>query len=223
MTFVGAGHVTVVAFDGIIADTLPLRAQALADAIALECGSLGIIVDARALCPRLLPLLPGLTFSECIVVAVEQSPALLHETIRQDLTLHDIMALRAQRAWSAAVAHGVPLRDGVRDHLQTLVARGVRMVVRSDSQRREVEPLLRLAGLEDSMLLLRCADDLPRRSGVPSLQASYEAIDARLDRLRIPSARRNAVEVPGGAAARMLLESAGSRYFLQTDLLMQSL
>ena len=222
MNPVGVGHVIIMAFDGIIADTLPLRAQALADAIALECGSLGVSVDAQVLSPLLLPLLPGRTFGECMVVAVEQIPALLHDTVRLDLTLHDIMALRAQRAWSATVAHGVPLRDGVRDHLQTLVARGARIVVRSDSQRRDVEPLLRLAALEDSMLFLRCADDLPRRAGVTSLQASYEAIDARLDRLRIPSTQRDAVEVPGGAAARMLLESADPRYFLQSDLLVQS-
>jgi len=219
----GAGHVTVVAFDGIIADTVPRRAQILAEAIAQECAALDVTVHALALFPPLLPLLPGRTFNECMVVAVDQIPALHHERLRHDFTAHDIMAMRAQRDWAKAAAQGVPLRDGVLDQLHQLTARGVRIVVRSDSQRREVEPLLRLAALDDSMLLLRCADDLPRRAGVTSLQASYEAIEARLERLRISWVQRDAVEVPGGAAARMLLESAGPRYFLLADLLVKSL
>ncbi len=219
----GAGHVTVVAFDGIIADTVSRRAQILAEAIAQECAAVDVTVHAQALLPPLMPLLPGRTFTECMVVAVDQIPALQHERLRLDLTAHDIMAMRAQRDWAKAAAHGVPLRDGVLDHLRTLTARGVRLVVRSDSQRREVEPLLRLSGLDDSMLLLRCADDLPRRTNVTSVQASYDAIEARLERLRIPWVQRDAVEVPGGAAARMLLESAGFRYLLLADLLAKSL
>ena len=218
----GAGHVTVVAFDGIIADTVPRRAQILAEAIAQECAALDVTVHTQALLPPLLPLVPGRTFTECMVVAVDQIPALQHERLRHDVTAHDIMSMRAQRDWAKAAAHGVPLRDGVLDHLRTLTARGIRLVVRSDSQRREVEPLLGLAGLDDSMLLLRCADDLPRRTSVTSVQASYEAIEARLERLRIPWVQRDAVEVPGGAAARMLLESAGPRYVLLADLLVQS-
>lgn len=223
MSHVGAAHVTVVAFDGIIADTLPLRALALAEAIALECAALDVIVHAPALCRSLMPLLPGRTFNECLAVAVEQMPALQHERFRHDLTAHDIVAIRAQRDWAMAAAHGVPLRDGLLDHMHKLVARGVRIVVRSDSQRREVEPLLRLAGLDDSILFLRCADDLPRRTRVTSVQASYEAIEARLERMRIPWVQRDAVEVPGGTAACMLLESASPRYFLLTDPLTKAL
>jgi beta-phosphoglucomutase-like phosphatase (HAD superfamily) len=223
VSHVGAAHVTIVAFDGIIADTLPLRALALAEAIALECAALDVIVHAPALCRSLMPLLPGRTFNECLVVAVEQIPALQHERFRHDLTAHDIVAIRAQRDWAMAAAHGVPLRDGVLDHMHKLVARGVRIVVRSDSQRREVEPLLRLAGLDDSILFLRCADDLPRRTRVTSVQASYEAIEARLERMRIPWVQRDAVEVPGGTAACMLLESASPRYFLLTDPLTKAL
>ena len=219
MSHAGVGRVTVVAFDGIIADTLPPRARALAEAIAHEWAPLGIEVPAS----DLLPLLPGRTFLECVTVAVHQLPALQHAQVRNDMTGQELVAMRAQRDWANAAAHGVPLRDGVIHHVHTLVARGVRLVVRSDSQRREVEPLLRLAGLEDSMLFLRCADDLPRTAGGTALQASYAAIDARLERLRIPWAQRNAVEVPGGAAAQLLLDAAGPRYVLQHDLLAKSL
>lgn len=209
----GAGRVTIVAFDGIVANTLPLRATALADAIALECVTLGLSVHAHDLFPLLLPLLPGRTFNETMAVAVKVAglPALQHEQIRDDLTLHDLIALRAQRAWSAMVAHGVPLHDGVLSRLQAQVGRGLRIVLRSDSQRREVEPLLRLAGLEDSMLFLRCADDLPRLAGVSSLRASYEAIDARLDRHRLPHSQRIAVEVTAEKATFALGFAATSR------------
>ena len=207
----GAGRVTIVAFDGIVANTLPLRTTALADAIAFECVTLGLSVHAHDLFPLLLPLLPGRTFNETMAVAVAVLPALQHEQIRDDLTLHDLIAMRAQRAWSAMVAHGVPLHDGVLSRLQAHVGRGLRIVLRSDSQRREVEPLLRLAGLEDSMLFLRCADDLPRLAGVSSWRASYEAIDARLDRHRLPHAQRIAVEVNAEKATFALGFAATSR------------
>ncbi len=207
----GAGRVTIVAFDGIVANTLPLRTTALADAIAFECVTLGLSVHAHELFPLVLPLLPGRTFNETMAVAVAGLPALQHEQIRDDLTLHDLIAMRAQRAWSAMVAHGVPLHDGVLSRLQAHVGRGLRIVLRSDSQRREVEPLLRLAGLEDSMLFLRCADDLPRLAGVSSWRASYEAIDARLDRHRLPHAQRIAVEVNAEKATFALGFAATSR------------
>ncbi|MEN9591901.1 MAG: hypothetical protein RJA21_353, partial [Gemmatimonadota bacterium] len=116
MNHAGAAHVTIVAFDGIIADTVPLRAKALAEAIALECAALDVTVHAPALCSPLMPLLPGRTFNECMVAAVEQIPALQHERCRHDLIAHDIMAMRAQRDWAMAAAHGVPLRDGVLDY-----------------------------------------------------------------------------------------------------------
>ncbi|QJR36179.1 HAD family hydrolase [Gemmatimonas groenlandica] len=214
MTVAGVGRVTIVAFDGIIADTLPLRARALADAMVLECAATGVAIDADALRTTLLPLVPGRTFSESMASALASVPALQHDRIQHDVTLHDIIALRAQHAWAATVAHGVPLHDGVLARLQALVARGVRVVLRSDSQRREVEPLLRLAGLEDSMLFLRCADDVPRLTGAPSLQASYEAIAVRLERLRVPRGLCDAVEASGGTAALALGFSAASRTVL---------
>ncbi|WP_411278476.1 hypothetical protein [Gemmatimonas sp.] len=199
-----ANRVTIIAFDGIVADTIPLRATALAESIRWGCASLDIEVHAHDILPVLHAWLPGLTFNEAMSVAIEQLPALRHERIRNDVTLHDLIAMRAQRAWSAVAAHGVALRDGVLSRLETAVARGLRMVLRSDSQRREVEPVLRLAGLEDCMLFLRCADDLPRLAAVPTLQASYDAIDARLDRLRIPRTQRDAVEVSHEAATLAL-------------------
>ncbi len=197
---VEGGRVIIVAFDGIVADTLPRRATALADAITGEGAVAATDINAR----DLLTLLPGRTFAESMAAAIDVLPALQHDRLRHDVTGHDLIVLRAQRSWAAAVAHGVPLRDGVADRLQAAVARGVRIVLRSDSQRREVEPLLRLAGLEDVMLFLRCADDLPRLAGVTSLQSSYEAITARLERQRLPRTLRTAIEVDREATTMAL-------------------
>ncbi len=180
----------IVAFDGIVADSLPLRAQALAEAIRSECG-----LDEQTLAAHeLLPLMVGCSFSEAVGNAMVRCLSLQRSPCRTDITLHDIIAMRAQRRWASIAEYGVSLHDGVAVQLHREMSRGRRLVLRSDSQRREVEPVLRLANLEDSMLLVRCSDDLPRRVGVASLQASYEAIDARLDRLHIPRTQRCAVE-----------------------------
>ncbi len=214
----GANRVTIVAFDGIVADTIPRRATALAtalaDAITAEGASLQIDVRMHDILPPLRAWLPGRTFSEAVAVAMEQLPALQHDGIREDVTVRDLIALRAQRAWSEMASHGIPLRDGVQSWLQSALGRGLRMVLRSDSHRREVEPVLRLAGLEDSMLFLRCADDLPRVPRVSTLQASYEAIDVRLDRQRLPRTQRDVVEADDGAAAIALGFAATSRTML---------
>lgn len=190
----------IVAFDGIVANTLEYRAQALADAIRVECGEATTWPDAH----ELLPLIAGRSFGEALERAMTSSPRLQSSPHASDLTLHEIIAMRAQRNWAAMAQQGVPLRAGVAEQLQREQSRGCRIVVRSDSLRREVEPLLRLAGLEDSVHLLRCADDVPRLGGSGTLRASYAAIDARLNRLGIPSARRTAVEMDGGSAARSL-------------------
>jgi len=197
----------IVAFDGIVADTLPLRAQALAEAIRTECG-----LDAQSLAAdELLPLMAGASFSEAVGNAMVQCFSLQQSPCSTDITLHDIIALRAQRRWASIAGHGVSLREGVAVHLHREMSRGRRIVLRSDSQRREVEPLLQLANLEDSTLFLRCADDLPRLPAVSMLQASYEAIDARLDRLHIPRAQRSAVEADRGTAEFALRYAEHSR------------
>ena len=206
-----ASHVTIVAFDGIIADTLPPRALALADAAVVECAALGVSLHAHDLVEAVASLLPGRTFIEAVTVAVRQLPFLQHPRIQHDLTAHDLIAMRAQRAWAQAVAHGVALCDGVIDRVHHEVAHGRRMVVRSDSQRREVEPLLRLAGLEDIMMFVRCSDDVPHSPVGPTLRASYEAISARLERQGVRRVQRDAVEADNENATFALEFVATSR------------
>ena len=155
-------RVAILAFDGVVADTFPMRAYALAEAISAEC----VPVTAA----DVLPYLPGRSLREAAIEAMHRVPVLQPPRFRDDVTLHDLVALRAQRSWSAAAAQGVPLQPGVMAAVPLQLARGRRLVLRSDSQRREVELLLQLAGLEDSVLFVRCADDAPRVMGATSLE-----------------------------------------------------
>lgn len=208
---VGASRVRIIAFDGIIADSLPSRAAALADATVVECAALGVYLHPDDLLKAVALLLPGRTFNEAVQVAVEQLPALQDERLRHDVTAHDLIALRAQRSWAQTVRHGVPLCDGVIERMQREAARGQRIVVRSDSQRREVEPLLRLAELEDVVMFVRCSDDEPRTLGGPTLHGSYAAISARLDRQGLSFTQRDVIEATSENAAFALAYAVTSR------------
>lgn len=177
---------TVIAFDGLVADTLPRRAQALAGAITAH----GVAVTAS----ELMPLMPGRAFAESVAEAMQQLAALRQSPLVHDVTLHDVIVMQAQQQWSATAAHGVPLCEGIVPKLLRQVAGGMRVVLRSDSQRREVEPLLRLAQLEDSIAFARCSDDAPRVPGASTLVSSYHAISDRLHRQRIASHEWTAVE-----------------------------
>jgi beta-phosphoglucomutase-like phosphatase (HAD superfamily) len=168
----------IVAFDGVLADTLPLRAQTLADAAGAEFHPRA--VDAA------LAVLPGLTFAEAAM-------ALFPAEASSDPTLPELVALRAQRAYRHLAQHGVPFRAEVIRALQEASERGVRVVVRADSERADVEPLLAMAGLEHQTAFVRCSDDLPR-GPEPSLVRSWRAIDTRLDRMQQPVTARTAWE-----------------------------
>ena len=168
----------IVAFDGVLADTLPLRAHALADACAAEFN------------PR--------THDEALAVIagrtmLEASLALFPAEAASDPTLPELIALRAQRGFRHLVQHGVPLdADAVRG-IQEASAHGTRVVVRADSERRDVEPLLAMASLEHHVSLLRCSDDAPRGPGA-SVVRSWQAIEARLTTMHQPLAERTAWE-----------------------------
>ncbi|MFN9204572.1 MAG: hypothetical protein ACK6DP_16140 [Gemmatimonas sp.] len=166
----------ILAFDGVLADTLPLRAHALREACTAE--GLTPSVDA------ITDLLPGLTFAEAAGALAEGHP---------DPTIADLIALRAQRAYGALVAHGVPLNAASVRAMHDASARGTRLALRADSERRHVVPLLTLAGLEYLVGVLRCSDDLPR-GPQPSLVRSWTVLDKRLDRLAIDVPARTAWE-----------------------------
>lgn len=174
---------TIIAFDGALFDTPPVRRAALLEALQAE----GVTVNAA----QLDELLPGRTFGE---VAREL------DLLAHDPTLADLVMLRAQRLYAGIVAHGVSARREGVAALRDAQRAGHRIVVRADSDRRHVEALLSLSGLESEVGLVRCADD-PPRSNAPSLARSWQAIHERLTRLGIPVAERVAVEAHGRTLA----------------------
>lgn len=176
---------SVFAFDGVLASTLPLRAHALVDAAAAE--------QARLDTDAVLAVLPGRTL-------LEASLALFPEQAMSDPTLPELIALRAQRGFRALVQHGVPLDQRALQLLHDAATRGDKIVVRADSERRDVEPLLALAGLENSVSLLRCSDDAPRAPGA-SLLRSWEAIHARLANMGVSVREGTAFETDRETAA----------------------
>lgn len=176
---------SVFAFDGVLASTLPLRAHALVDAAAAEQAKLETEV--------VLAILPGRTL-------LEASLALFPELATCDPTLPELIALRAQRGFRALVQHGVPLDQRALQLFHDAAMRGDKIVVRADSERRDVEPLLALAGLESRVSLLRCSDDAPRAPGA-SLRRSWEAIHARLSSMRVSVTERTALETNAETAA----------------------
>ncbi|MBL0937480.1 MAG: hypothetical protein IBJ03_01215 [Gemmatimonadaceae bacterium] len=167
---------TIIAFDGALFDTLPARRAALQDALQAE--------GARVEDSALDLLLPGRTFGE-VVSALD---AFTHDPTSADLVL-----LRVQRLYAAIVAHGVRLMPDGMNVLRDAQRAGHRIILRADSDRRHVEALLTLSGLETGVNVVRCADD-PPRGPAPSLTRSWEVIHERLTRFAIPVVERFAYE-----------------------------
>lgn len=168
----------IIAFDGGLARNSALRVHALLDAAAAEAHPL----DAAAVAA----VLPGRTFLEAALT-------LCHELAATDPTVPELMALRAQRGYRALVQHGVSFHAELMAQVHTASAAGHRVIVRADSERRDVEPLIMLAGVEHMITLLRCSDDAPRGAGA-SLRRSWEAVHARLDNMGVGVTERTAFE-----------------------------
>lgn len=211
----------VLAFDGVVADTLAIRRDALMASANAEQWMLSPL--------RAATLLPGRTLQECLLLLVtEISDGLANEMasapandmvkhvpqvvvydLNVDYTLVDLVALRAERMVAERMRQGVIMREGAQAMILARQAAGTRLVLRSDGSRRDVEPALAQLGLELAFTFVRCADDLPRVAGASSLESSYVAIAHRLDQLRV-STERSAQEASAYAAdvARFHLGSA---------------
>lgn len=177
----------IIAFDGLVADTLPARALALSEAITAEWGPFGHEQAAA--------LLPGRSMPEAVDAALAAFP-----DVASDHTLRDLATMRAQRRCTGAFAQGMPFAPAAIAWLTAQRERGTRLILRTDSTRRDVEPLLQLGALDLLFAAVRCADDLPRVPMITTLESSYRAIDARLSAMT-PGAHRTAIEPsPEGVA-----------------------
>ena len=175
-------HALIVAFDGLVADTLDLRA----DAIAATLGAEGIAVTPD----RIRHALPGRALFETVEL-------LLGPT---DPTLADVVVLRAQQHISERMAQGVALTPNARVWIDVQQSAGARLVLRADSVRRDVERVLQLTDLEPAFTMVRCADDAPRIRGASTLDSAYGEITRRLDASRV-STGRTAFELGAYAVA----------------------
>lgn len=174
----GTMTAVVIAFDGVFANTLGFRAHALGTSAKRE----GIeLRDAE-----IRSAIPSHTFYECCRLL---APA-------ADETTCDIIALRAQQQYALRVSQGVDLVATAMSTLLSAQQSGARIVLRADSNRREVEIVLRQWDMEFAFNIVRCADDLPRTPNVSSVESSYHAISARLDALRVSGERRALENAP---------------------------
>ncbi len=161
---------TVVAFDGLIACTASARALAVSDAVTVEYST--------CTSEEALRYLPGLSLDEAVEAALRDrwtDPGL-----PLDATVRDLTVLRARRGYSAMVAQGLSLRDGVIGWTTAYASLHGRLILRAESARRDVERILAFSGLDDVVSFVRCADDLPRVPGAGTLASSWRAIETRL-------------------------------------------
>jgi beta-phosphoglucomutase-like phosphatase (HAD superfamily) len=196
--------VVIVAFDGVLAHTLDVRTDAIIEAasdrrlwadpppapshIAARDEGAAAVMD-RA---HVRELMPGRTLYEVLRLALPTA----------DETALDLLTMRAQQLVSARLVHGIEVSSDVRALVDRATAVGTRVVLRSDSVRRDVEAVLALTGLDVAFTFLRCADDPAANGrGESAIGASYEAIARRLDARGIGVADRVAWESGAFAAS----------------------
>jgi len=124
--------VLLVEFEGVVADTLAMRSDALAEALA---------VDGITLTDQLLRIARGQT--------TESAIARIREAVGapDDATALELCKLRAERAFAARAGKGISLAPGAKGALEKLGA-ATRLALVTRASRREVEFVLSLAGFD---------------------------------------------------------------------------
>lgn len=162
----------IVAFDGLLFDTIERRAIAIADALNAE--GLPATVDAA------LRALPSRSINEAVRMLMQRFAA---DRCDLDETTVDVATLRAERALASTAVRGATLNMKVADRIRH-AATTTRIVVRADSRRREVDELLRLTELDSVIAMTRCSDDAANvhrsEASDSTLRKSYGQIVTRL-------------------------------------------
>lgn len=177
----------VLAFDGLIADTISVRAAAIVETLARH----DLVVSIE----HVVSALPGRTVHEAMRAVVR--PPLVGAP---DETLLDVLTIQAQQRCAQRLLQGVAIGPALTDVVRHLQMRGTAVVVRSDSPRRDVEQTLALVGGVGEVRMLRCADDPGGERGATSLERSYSEILRRMA-TRGDAAQHAAMEVGEEAAA----------------------
>ena len=156
----------VVAFDGLLFDTLERRAHAVVDALRQEGLKTSVALVMQVLPSRSIDE----TVRAVIATQVGHSRVVAHNF---DETSLDLAVLRAERSLAALASSGALLSVKLAERIRR-AAPITRIAVRADSRRREVDELLRLTELDSSLAMTRCSDDA----------ASVHRIDAHVSTLR---------------------------------------
>jgi HAD superfamily hydrolase (TIGR01509 family) len=182
----------LVELEGVIADTRSARRSALNEALVAEDISLG---DAE--------------YEEtCDAMPVRSAvrAALALRGIRDDETRVDLATLRAERRFASDIESGVSLIPGAVSLIESLQGL-TRLGIVSRARRREIEPVLLLAGIDHSFEFIIADDD-----AFPPKPASACYVGA-LERLR----RRRSVDpkhvvaLEDGASGIRAAKGAGLR------------
>ena len=162
----------VVAFDGLLFNTLEYRARAIVEAMHHE--SLTVSTE------QALAALPSRSIAEA-VREIQGNLSPLAADI--DETTLDLVVLRADRALAGLASSGASLNVKLGERIRR-AASITRIVLRADSRRREVDELLRLTELDALVAMTRCSDDAANvhRSELndSTLRRSYDQIVTRM-------------------------------------------
>lgn len=166
----------VVAFDGLLFDTLERRSRAIVEALRGE----GVDADAEAV----RQLTPARSVAETVREALVTSRELASAPCDLvDETLLDLVVLRAEKALADSASSGPLLQVKLHDRIRRAAAI-TRVVVRADSRRRVVDEMLRLTDLESLLAMTRCSDDAGNVHRIEaddsSLRRSYAQIVRRM-------------------------------------------
>ena len=177
--------------EGVVAQTLPLRARALEDALAAE----GIILTGG----QAAELSRGRSVRRAVAAAA------LAGKVSFDLVMVDVVASAAERAFAALLASGgVALAPGAAAFVQHV--HGVtRCALVTRASRSEAEHVLRLAGLDDAFECLVTLDDVADEKPSP---VPYRTAIGRMGRRR-PVATRSIVALEDGADGARAARAAG--------------
>jgi beta-phosphoglucomutase len=179
-------------FEGVIADTRDARCTALLDSVREE----GVVLTADEYADH------------CATLPVREAvrAALTLRSLGADDTLVEITALKAERRFSGLLETGVSLCDGARTFIDALQGQA-RLGIVSRAARREIDPVLALAGIEHAFEFVIADDDAfaPK----PSPAAYLGALD-RLARRR-SIVVKNVIALEDGPVGIRAAKAAGLR------------
>ncbi|HEX5580841.1 MAG TPA: HAD family phosphatase [Gemmatimonadaceae bacterium] len=178
--------------EGVLAETGALRRDALRASLATE----GIALPDDVFAERCA----GLPTAAAVAAAVDAVGATLDDTGRE------IVALRAERHFTAAAGQGIVLVPGARELVEASAARA-RLGVVTRAGRDVARAIIALAGLEPYFQVVVTADD--RAAPKPSPEP-YRLALSRLGRLR-PAFPERTLALEDGAAGIQSASAAGIR------------